>query len=545
MAKLPEIQYSTSVQSLGREDIGAPGRLAAARIGAAQSIFEGTKAVERSFAAAEYTKQMSQARNSISELYDTVTSKEAFLSSEIPEFVTGIERHETVILADGTEAVQERIIPASEVREQWFNQGLKNITTATLKGARLPTSRARISNELKTSIGPAAYNQLLQYNRAAVKKEQLAILDASVQEGVINGDRLAVEESLYRFLINGLISKDEYEVRKLVASQGLDIEAYSQQITEAEDTGDLDDIWDDMNLGMSPTKAGEQPSDMTPTQRRGLRAHINSQRNIFDEVKTEKRLAVEREGTDRLISGTLTNAWLQEQLRNGDIERAAAMALMNSRDSGSGSTKFVRDSVISSYQTLYQRNILFPDFGEQTSNLVQEEKMALIQNPAINGKERAVLLEYLDKLENTLRTTPEYKTAIKDISAIVGVPDMSDSEGMAKAFLYGTSKLALENYNRFSQELWAYVDEFGAEANVREWVKDNRDLYSAAKTEEQILTHIKTAYPNVVSTPNYQPDIMMYNAARELEAGNMTEEQVYQLWALTHDTSLVLSEIMP
>ena len=75
MPQLPTIRYSTNVQSLGRHDIGAPGRTAAARIGAAQSIFEDVKAVERSFAAAEYTKQMSHARNSISELYDAVVSK--------------------------------------------------------------------------------------------------------------------------------------------------------------------------------------------------------------------------------------------------------------------------------------------------------------------------------------------------------------------------------------------------------------------------------------------------------------------------------------
>ena len=545
MPKLPEIRYSTSVQSLGREDISAPGRLAAAQVGAARSIFEGVKEVERTFAAAEYTKQMSQARNSINELYDAVVSKEAYTSSEIPEFVTGIDRHETVTLPDGTEIVQERIIPASEVREKWFKQGMQNITNGTIKGTKTPTARTRISNELKTSIGPAAYNQLLQYNRTAVKKEQLAILDASVQEGVINGDRLAVEGSLYRFLASGLISKDDYEVRILKASRDLDIEAYSKQIIEAEDDGDLDDVWDDMNSGISPTKPGEEPSDMTPEQRRALRANINAQKSVFDEAKTEERLATEREGTNMLIEGTLSDEWLQEQLRSGNLERPAAMALMNSRDSGTGSTKFVRDSVVSSYQTMYQKKILFPEFGEQASNTVQKEKMILAQNPSVNGKEKAALFDYLDKLEDTLRTTPEYKTAIRDISAIVGVPDMSDDEGMAKAFLFGTSKVALENYNRFSQELWQYVDEFGAEANVREWVRENKDVYSTEKSEEQILTHIKTEYPGVVSTDNYRPDVIMYNAAKELESGNMTEEQVYQLWALTHDTSLVLSEIMP
>ena len=164
MPKLPDIRYSTNVQSLGREDVGAPGRLAATQIQTAQSLLGNVKEVERMYAATEYTKQMSQARNSINELYNTVVSKEAFTSSEIPEFVTGIERYETVTDAEGVEIVQERIIPASEVREAWFKQGMQNITNTTLQGAKMPTARTRISNELKTTIGPAAYSQLLAYN---------------------------------------------------------------------------------------------------------------------------------------------------------------------------------------------------------------------------------------------------------------------------------------------------------------------------------------------------------------------------------------------
>ena len=62
----PKIQSSTNVQSLGREDVGAPGRQAAAEIGAKDALVEGVLGVERAVAASQYTKQMSNARNSIS-----------------------------------------------------------------------------------------------------------------------------------------------------------------------------------------------------------------------------------------------------------------------------------------------------------------------------------------------------------------------------------------------------------------------------------------------------------------------------------------------
>ncbi len=79
MATLPKITYSTNVASLGREDIGQPGREAAAEIGAINTAVQGVVDFEKTVAAAQYTKQMSTARNSINELYDTIISKDAFI----------------------------------------------------------------------------------------------------------------------------------------------------------------------------------------------------------------------------------------------------------------------------------------------------------------------------------------------------------------------------------------------------------------------------------------------------------------------------------
>ena len=546
MPKLPEIRYSTNVQSLGREDIHAPGRLAAARTGAAQSIFEGIKAAERSFAAAEYTKQMSQARNSISELYDAVTSKEAYTASEIPEFVTGIERFETVTTPEGVETVQERIIPASEVREQWFKQGMQNITNGAVKGTKTPTARTRISNELKTSIGPAAYNQLLQYNRTAVKKEQLAILDASVQEGIINGDRLAVEETLYRFLISGTISKDDYEVRKLAASQNLDIEAYSQQIIDAEDTGDLETVWDEMNSGMSPTKAGTEPSDMTPGQRRSLRAHINAQRLIFDREKTEKTLETERQGTILLNNGQLTAKWINEQLAAGDIERPAAMALMNSMDSGaSGSVK--RDAVVASYQSQILNSLVSPEFGIQISDVASDWKKQINEDQFLNGLEKEELYKYVTDFENNVANNPQYKQAVRFIRNITGIP-----EGDVPAIVYqqlGTVKIQREIFNDLLTGLVNYMDEFGAEAEPLDWVVKNKENYMALDPDRpnevySLSKRLKKNFPDLpVPDDNVdRDDIMAKGFSIYYQPGvALSEKKIFDLWQILYDTSVDLS----
>ena len=547
MPKLPEIRYSTNVQSLGREDVGAPGRLAAARIGAAQSIFEGVKEVERSFAAAEYTKQMSQARNSINELYDAVVSKEAFTSSEIPEFVTGIDRHETVTQPDGTEIVQERIIPASEVREAWFKQGMQNITNGVLKGTKTPTARTRISNELKTSIGPAAYNQLLTYNRAAVKKEQLAILDASVQDAVINGDRLAVEETLYRFLVSGLISKDDYETRKLTASQDLDIEAYTGTIFEAEDLSELEEIESQLDVNLSLTSAGEVNSDMTPMQRRSLRQSVSAQRAAFERERKEVYTENEQRGVTLALQGRLTDSWLIDMATNDGLEGSALRALDNMRNESS-STNVVRSQVVSDQKRAIQKALYHPEFGDQVSNLVQEIKSNLVRNESLNGAEVEQLMTYANTVEKQIRDNPEYKTALVVMRSVTGLPEDENalrSLQRSKMRRTPTEILAMKAYADFKTSLFNYIDEFGAEANVLEFVERNKDRYDYVTDPKKV----RTVEDNILNSPYkgyaigplpFDSDVVMKNAYKDFQSGKRTDEEMFDLWNIIYGDAVDL-----
>ncbi len=544
---MPEIRFTTNVASLGREDISAPGRLAAARIQTAATMTQGVLEIERAVSAAQYTKQMSQARNSINELYDSVVSQESFMSSEIPEYVSGFERYEEEVGPDGQMVIVERRIPASEIREQWFRQGMLNITNAAVKGSSAPTARSRISQELRTSIGPAAYNQLLTYNREAAKKERLATLDAAVQDSVINGDRLEMERVLFRFFAAGEISKGDYESRKLGASQDLDIEAYSQEITQASDVSDLDNIWEDMNLGLSPTKPGNEQSDMTPQQRRQLRAHINSQRTVFERAKTEAVLETEREGTRILIAGGNVAVWADRMLAKGDIERPAAMALISAAASGAGG-RAKRPAVIGAYQSKILNDIISPEFGTQVSDIRIQWQKDINADTFINGEEKEELFEYVASIENNLTNNPRYRQAAKTISAVTGVPEDMSTRQIAREKARGNFAIQEAAYNDFMTGLVNYVDEFGVEGDPMDWVNRNSNRYNRVDKENTLFNRVNQAFPELMITgeniTDQNRDAVMAEAyGLYFRPGERSsEEKLFDLWQMLYDTSIDLSE---
>ncbi len=481
---------------------------------------------------------MSQARNSINELYDSVVSKEAFTSSEIPEFVTGIDRHETVTLPDGTEIIQERIIPASEVREQWFKQGMQNITNGAVKNTKMPTARTRISNELKTSIGPAAYNQLLTYNRGAIKKEQLAILDASVQEGVVNGDRLAVEETLYRFLLSGAISKDDYETRILAASQDLDIEAYTEVVFAAEDLSDLEEVESQLDVNLSLTSAGEIRSDMTPVQRRSIRQSISAQRSAFERERKEVYTANEQEGITLALKGRLTDAWLIDMAVNDGLEGSALRALDNMRNE-STSTSVVRSQVISDHKRSIQRALYHPQFGDQISNLAQTVKSDLIRNNSLNGSEIDELMRYANTIEKQIRDNPEFKVAQRVMRGAVGLPEGEEALDNLSFSMDPLSILSRKAYADFEQALFNHIDEFGAEANVLEFVDRNKKTYDyISDTENPSLPKnklLRSPYKSYYSgTPMFDANIVIRNAYSDFKSGKLSDEAMFDIWNILY-----------
>ena len=393
---------------------------------------------------------------------------------------------------------------------------------------------------------------MLAYNRAAVKKENLAILDSSVQSSVINGDRVGMEETLFRFLASGDISKADYENRKLAASQDMDIEAYSQQITRAEDTGDLDDIWDNVGLGMSPTKLDGSPSDTTSEQRRSMRAHINSQRSRLEAQEHEDIMATEREGGALLAEGRMGANWVRDHLRDGSIERPAAMALLSAaRDTTSATSSVVRSGAISAYQDSYIQALMSPQFGEQVSDIARTIKKELNANTHLNGAEKAKLYDYVVKFENSIDNNPQFVQAKKYISSSTNVPENIDAyTGMQQAAL-GITKLQKAAHNDFLTGLVLYMDEFGSEADPMEWVARNEGRYNRVGDEPDkavtLNARLTREFPELTVpdgklTEQNRDSIMFDAATKYYQPGNRaSQEKMFDIWSMLYDTALDLS----
>lgn len=533
---MAKISFTTNVQSLGREDIGQPGRESDAKVQTIQAAQRFVVEGEKALAAAEYTKNMSEAKNSISELYDTVVSKERFTSSEIPEYVTGFERYREVTDENGQVQVVENVINASEVREQWFKQGMQNITNTIVKSSKFPTARYRISDEMRRVLGPAAYQNLLKYNREASRKERLAELDMSVQEGIVNGDRFGVEATLSRFLEVGDISLADYKVRQLAASQNLDIEAYSKGIATVEGEGQLDALEDQLSQNMSQTMPGQ--SDMTAAQRNTLRASVNSQRAAFKAEKAALYEDTEQEGLALYTEGRLTPSWIRAQMRNDTMQRPAGQALIGLLEGGA-SAKAIDPFKVSSWQSEVQSRIMFTELGIQTSDEAAAMKREL-QDSDLSGAERVQVYDYIVKLENQIRDNPEYKQALFSIRLSTGMPESEDFRRVEMLKSMGEYGNILKITEEFSNALFQYIDEFGAEAKPFEFVQKNKDKYNLEDISKKKQTRFEEAYPELVSpgpTGTSDPKVILhklYQQYTESGSNNLDLEktiaEVYTFW---------------
>ena len=529
------IQFTQPVQSLGREDVNAPGRVAMARANAATKIAVGLEDLEKTVAAHQYTENMSTARNSINELYDTVVSKEVFSSSEVPDFVTGFERYEEIVGRNGEILVQERQILGSEIREKWFKQGLQNIANVAVQSSTAPTARKRISTELRTAIGPAAYNQLLTYNRVAAKKERMATLDATIQTAVVNGDRLGVEAALSRYWASGDITRDDYEARKLDASQNLDIEAYSQDIMQAQDIGQLETIYDSISLNKSLTMPGE--SDLTAAQRNTLRASASTARSKLVTERKEMQSENEREGLALYTEGQLTLGWIRGHMRNETMERAAGQSLLGLLEGGRAATD-LDPLKVSSWQAEAQSRLMFTDFGTQTSDVATAMKREL-QTSDLSGIERQKVYDYIDKVSNNITNNPEYKQALSSIRAFTGMPEDANMQVITAMIASGTYGDIASLNAEFSNALFQYIDEFGAEAKPFEFVQKNKSNYEVEDRKKAKQLRFEEAFPELVSpapTPT-NPKVILHNLYElYIDGGSSDSEleqtiaEVYTFW---------------
>jgi len=548
MAKLPGISYSTNVASLGRHDVHAPGRVATARAAAADQVVTSFQSIEKVLAVSEYTKNIGKAKTDIVDLYDQVTAKELFHVDDIPDYVdfeafeTGLDEQGNVI------DIEREFIPAIEINEEWFKRGAKNISEAITSNLITGIARKRLDLEINGSISPAAYGNLVAHNRAVERKEKLAELDYALQAHIIAGDRIGAELVLTRYLASGLITKEDYRIRQLTTSQDLDIEAYSKNIAQAEGTWAIDEIEDELNLNRSITTPGEVESDLTFAQRRSIRTSISARRTQFDKERNERHTETAQQFTGMAIDGVLHESMISEAVRNDNLDDPTARALTNMiQDSlTSASASIVRSGIVAAHKAILQRDIYFPVFGVQSSDMVQESKSNIIRNDVLNGAEKDLLLTYTDKLERALRTTPEFATAVKSIRAAVGLPEGEDAyDTLSMAIMTPTTKLAMKANADFQQALFNYIDEFGAEANVTEFVERNKKVYDYITNPDELdrkWTQLANS-PYAAYTPPgpiRNPDYVMKSAYDDWKVGKRSEEDLFDIWNIMYGDAVDL-----
>lgn len=556
MAKLPEIRYSTNVASLGRHDVTLPGKVANAKIAAANELATTVQNIEKIVAVSEYTKNIGKAKTEIVDLYDQVTAKELFHIDDIPDYVdfkafeTGLDDQGNVV------EVEREFIPAIEISEEWFKRGAKNISEAITSNTITGIARKRLDLEINGSISPAAYGNLVAHNRATERKEKLAELDYALQDSIVAGDRFGAERVLTRYLASGLITKEDYRVRQLQTSQNLDIEAYTKGIAQAEGVWAVDEMEDQLNLNLSITTLDDQgrvvevESDLTYAQRQSIRTSINARRTQFDKERNERHTETAQQFTGMAIDGVLHESMISKAVRDDDLDDPTARALSNMIQAShtSASASIVRAEVVAAHKAILQREIYFPVFGVQSSDMVQESKRNIIQNNILNGAEKDLLLTYTDKLEGALRTTPEFATAIKSIRAAVGLPEGEEAyDAMTMAFLTPTAILSMKANADFQQALFNYIDEFGAEANVSEFVERNKKVYDYQTNPDELdrrWTQISNSpYAGYIvqgMLGSRNPDVVMKAAYNDWKSGIRTEEELFDIWNIMYGDAVSL-----
>ncbi len=545
--KLPGIVYSTNVASLGRHDVNNPIREANAKIAAAEQVATTAANIERIMAASEYTRNIGKAKTDIIDLYDQVTAKELFHVDDIPDYVD-FEAFEKGLDDQGNVIdIEREFIPATEVSEEWFRRGAKHISQVIAGNTLTGIARKRLDLEINGSIAPAAYGNLVSHNRATERKERLAELDYALQSNVVAGDRLGAEAVLSRYLASGLITKEDYRVRQLRTSQDLDIEAYSKGIAQASGEWEVDEIEAELNTNRSITTPGDVESDLTYTQRQSIRSSINARRVQFDKERRERHTDTAQQFTGDAIDNILHESMISEAVRNDDLDHPTARALtsMIQDSQSSSSSSIIRSVVIAEHKAVLQRDIYFPAFGIQSTDVVQESKLNITLNETLNGSEKGVLLEYADKLGKSLRNTPEFNMAIRAIRGAVGLPEGQEAyDAIEYAFLTPTAVLSMKANVDFQQALFNYIDEFGAEANVMEFVERNKSTYDYQTKPDEVdrrWTQLSNSPYSAYMPPSptsANPDMVIKAAYDDFRAGKRTDEELFDIWNILFGTAV-------
>jgi hypothetical protein len=188
--RLPKIQYTSGVQSLGRESVSAPTREANA---IANAVERTTSAALNAYAAYDERRTRMETQeaslNAQKAANDTLTflkGKQYFSAEEVPEDID-IRRTEDVVDELGNRATQTRTrIPAYEVSAEIFRTRMESLIDAQAETITNAKARGTWSFQQKAVLGEK-YGQLktaaLAAQQAQIQERQLLNIEEAQEAG--------------------------------------------------------------------------------------------------------------------------------------------------------------------------------------------------------------------------------------------------------------------------------------------------------------------------------------------------------------------------
>ena len=455
MAKLPNINYNTQVQTLGREDVSGPVRVANAETAAIQKWGQLALQVATVVETNQIAEASAKFSNEMAELNARVKNGKVYTSQELDE--AGVEYQKT---SGGVDRVA---IPAHEVAVDYYKSRAKSIYDANVEGlsgrgkkVMEKTYASKYAQGIDDVVG-----QQLKYAHEYAQAQSEMGFEQAVNSSNIDGAVMIADTAL----ANGTWSPTYYASKMGPLPGRITQRLYLDTLDAVDDPAELENLQGDILNDQSMTNA--QVSSVYKDYESKIKRRSSA---IEKEMKAAKE-----EQSSLLLTETAAELTLDEVdwTSPTDVLRATASMTPADRKSAVAIWRAERNGVSTSnadslkQATLMVRSTIIGDeLGEtnflQRRNVARQLLTDMLTNGDIVTKDYTSLLDDLNSIRAVPFKSPEYQMVEDDIYITLtgGTKSMVDltgggptSVGLANA-MWELNNAALEGGPGFDPRSW-------------------------------------------------------------------------------------------
>lgn len=499
--KLPK-PVQLGVQSLGREDVAAPGAVARAKAAEADAwtgVFD--KATN---AIVEIETRQNEADAELA-LSERITQDRKFIG----ETKAWMESNPVIDLSrndipDNVRKEAEMYAKVNKITDGRINTSdvIVAVTEQTFRATRDDSH-----NILKDHVGDEKLRA--RYNAALTDTWTNGAIDSVRTQATQRMDALRANAEVQ---LNAAISaRDEEQAIKIITDSeqnGIWMPAEAgKKLSAVRSTIDYMKA-NDMLMGATTQHQIDNAEDyidtsrVTPEQRVTLNKLSVQRQNHMHTMSTREQAVNYGEGQRLLTQNKLSKDWIVDMLGKQKISGAHANTLRNALDKPSPlvSDPYIVDSLKRKIVSLrYPQPGDDPATTTQRAAEVRKEVFGAFTGTGPRGEELAKkltaddfddLTKLIDEYENTAlgKGGQQYQTAVRTIKALTGYSDVVSA-------MVGGKYPQGEAYAAFTTELQAYMDQEGANARPMEFIQANKARFSADVYDKQLEARLGAQFP--------------------------------------------------